>query len=92
MQEYEIIKYPVITEKSTAILGPENKYSFAVVKRANKRKIKKAIELIYKVTVLKVNVVKMSGKKKRVRRQLGRTPDWKKAIVTLKQGDKIEFA
>ncbi len=92
MQEYEIIKYPVITEKSTAIFGQENKYCFAVDKAANKYTIKKAIEFIYKVTVLKVNVVKMSGKKKRVRRQLGRTPDWKKAIVTLKEGDKIEFA
>ncbi len=92
MQEYEIIKYPVITEKSTAIFGPENKYCFAVAKGANKYSIKKAIEFIYKVTVLKVNIVKMSGKKKRVRHQLGRTPDWKKAIVTLKEGDKIEFA
>ncbi len=92
MQEYEIIRYPVITEKSTSIFGPENKYCFAVDKRANKQKIRKAIESIYKVRVLKVNVIKMSGKKRRVRHQLGKTPDWKKAVVTLKEGDKIDFA
>ena len=92
MQEYEIIRYPVITEKSTSVFGPENKYCFAVSKRANKQDIRKAIEFIYKVTVLKVNIIKMSGKKKRVRHQLGRTPDWKKAVVTLKEGDKIDFA
>ena len=92
MEEYDIIKYPVITEKSTAVLGPESKYCFAVDRRANKKNIGKAIESIYKVTVLKVNIIKMRGKKRRVRYQLGKTPDWKKAIVTLKQGDKIEFA
>ncbi|MCK4244417.1 MAG: 50S ribosomal protein L23 [Candidatus Omnitrophica bacterium] len=92
MQEYEIIRYPVITEKSTSIFGPENKYCFAVGKKANKQEIRKAIESIYKVTVLKVNVIKMSGKKRKVRYQVGRTPDWKKAVITLKEGDKIDFA
>jgi len=92
MEEYDIIRHPVITEKSTAVFGPENKYCFAVDKKANKKEIEKAIEFIYKVTVLKVNVVKMAGKKKKVRYQLGKTPDWKKTIVTLKEGDKIDFA
>ncbi|MCK4261770.1 50S ribosomal protein L23 [bacterium] len=83
-----VIKSPVITEKGTD-LQKENKYCFAVDRRANKIQIKKAVEEIFKVKAVKVNTVKMHGKRKRVRHREGKTPDWKKAIVTLREGDKI---
>ncbi len=88
---YSIIKYPLITEKGTKV-APQNKYLFSVDIRANKPEIKKAIEEIYKVEVAKVNTMKVRGKKRRVRFQEGKTPDWKKAIVTLAEGQKIELA
>ena len=87
---YTIIRYPLATEKGT-YLGSQNKYLFCVDKRTNKIEIKKAIEEIYKVKVIDVNSLKMRGKKKRVRQQLGKTADWKKAVVTLKEGEKIEW-
>lgn len=86
---YQIVKGPVITEKFSQ-LGPYNKYGFRVDSRANKIEIKKAVEEIYKVRVKKVNTVQVKGKKRRVRGQEGKTASWKKAIVTLKPGDKIE--
>lgn len=69
---------------------PFNKYVFEVNKRANKTEIRKAIEQAYKVKVKDVNTMIMSGKWRRVRFKPGKTPDWKKAIVTLRQGDKID--
>ena len=88
---YSIIKYPLITEKGTKI-APQNKYLFSVDIKANKVQIKEAIEEIYKVEVAKVNTMKVRGKKRRVRFQEGKTPDWKKAIVTLAEGQRIELA
>lgn len=88
---YSIIKYPLITEKGT-LVRPQNKYLFSVGIKANKLEIKKAIEEIYKVKVAKVNTMKVRGKKRRVRFQEGKTPDWKKAIVTLAEGQSIELA
>ena len=87
---YTIIKYLVRTEKGT-LLGSQNKYLFSVDLGANKIEIKKAIEEIYDVKVSKVNTLRVPGKKRRVRYKEGKTPDWKKAIVTLKEG-KIEVA
>ena len=69
---------------------PFNKYVFEVDKRANKSEISKAIEQVYKVKVKDVNTMIMSGKWRKVRFKPGKTPDWKKAIVTLRQGDKID--
>ncbi len=69
-----------------------DKYFFSVMKNANKIQIKKAVEDIYKVKVLSVNTQVAPGKLKRVRTQLGKTPDWKKAVVTLKTGQKIDLA
>ena len=69
-----------------------DKYFFSVRKDANKIQIKKAVEDVYKVKVMDVNTQMVSGKLKRVRTQLGKTPDWKKAVVTLKEGQKIELA
>jgi len=73
-------------------LQDDKKYLFSVSKSANKIQIKKAVEDIYKVKVLNVNTQMVPGKLKRVRTQLGRTPDWKKAVVTLKEGQKIDLA
>nr|HPN66708.1 50S ribosomal protein L23 [Candidatus Omnitrophota bacterium] len=69
---------------------PFNKYVFEVDKGANKNEIKKAIEQAYKVKVKDVNTMIMSGKWRRVRFKPGKTPDWKKAVVTLRAGDKID--
>ena len=76
------------TEKST-LYEPQAKYLFLVDKSANKIQIKRAVEEVYKVKVKDVNTFISGGKLKRVRYQLGRTPDLKKAVVTLKEGQKI---
>lgn len=86
---YDVVRTILRTEKGTA-LEPQGKYLFEVAKAANKIQIKKAVEEIYKVKVQTVNTVVAPGKRKRVRQEFGYTPDWKKAIVTLKEGQKIE--
>jgi large subunit ribosomal protein L23 len=94
---YEIIEKPLITEKSVAG-GAVGKYSFRVSRDANKIEVASAVEKLFSVTVLSVNTMTVKGKKSRGsvaykggRRATGKTPDWKKAIVTLKAGDKIEI-
>ena len=87
---YQVLKTFLRTEKG-AVEAVRNKYLFSVVKDANKIQIKKAVEDIYKVEVTSVNTQVMPGKLKRVRREQGRTPDWKKAVVTLKEGQKIDL-
>lgn len=87
----DIIKALVHTEKST-LYEPGGKYLFLVNNDANKVDIKRAVEQIYKVKVKNVNTMIMSGKLKRVRHQLGRTPEVKKAVVTLIEGQKISEA
>ena len=86
---YDIVKTLVRTEKGT-MLEPERKYLFQVAKSSNKIEIKKAVEEIYKVKVQDVNTSIVRGKLKRVRQEQGRTAAWKKAVVTLKDGHKIE--
>jgi len=86
----EIIIRPIISERSMQLVE-ENKYAFYVDKRANKVEIKKAVEELFDVNVEAVNTVNTTGKKKRLGRSFGRTPDRKKAIVTLKEGDRIEL-
>jgi large subunit ribosomal protein L23 len=88
---YKIIRKPVVSEKSTLLTERDNKYVFEVALEANKIQIKKAVEEVFKVGVTKVRTMRIRGKMKRVRVQLGRTPERKKAIVTLKQGDRIEL-
>jgi large subunit ribosomal protein L23 len=90
MHLYEVLRRPLITEKSTLLQGM-NKYAFEIAEGANKLQIKQAIEKAFKVTVTKVNVVTMQGKMKRMGRRETMSAAWKKAIVTLKAGDKIEF-
>lgn len=87
---YEIVKSLLRTEKGTEIFLPLNKYVFWVDINANKIEIKKAVEDIYKVKVGRVNTLMKRGKKRRLRYQEGKTPDRKKAVVTLKEGHKIE--
>lgn len=91
MSTYGVIKSLIRTEKAT-FLEPENKYLFLVEKKANKIEVKRAVEETYKVKVKDVNTFIAPGKLKKVRYQLGRTPDTKKAWVTLKTGNKIEIA
>lgn len=88
---YDIIKALIRSEKAT-LYEPEGKYLFLVDKTSNKIQIKRAVEEIYKVKVKDVNTFVSYGKMKRVRHQLGKTPDLKKAVVTLKKGEKIEIA
>jgi large subunit ribosomal protein L23 len=90
MHLYEVLRRPLITEKSTE-LQTLNKYAFEIADGANKPQVKQAVEAAFKVKVTGVNVVTMRGKAKRIGRQMVQTPDWKKAIVTLQPGDKIEF-
>ncbi len=92
MDVREVIKKPILTERSSRMGEKENKYSFHVDKRANRIEIRRAVEELFKVKVVRVNTVMVRGKKKRVRYHVGKTPDWKKAFVTLGEGDKIEFA
>ena len=79
------------TEKGS-LQAKSNQVLFSVKRNANKIQIKQAVEDLYKVKVNSVNTQVMHGKLKRVRHQLGRTPDWKKAVVTLKTGHKIDLA
>ena len=88
---YDVVKALVRSEKGTA-LEKERKYLFRVATPATKVDVKRAVEEIYKVKVQAVNVVNVPGKRKRVRMKYGYASDWKKAIVTLKEGSKIEVA
>jgi large subunit ribosomal protein L23 len=88
---YRILKRPLITEKSTTQKELQNKLFFEVDPRANKIEIKQAVEQIFKVDVLDVTTMNMDGKKKRVGRFITHRPDWKKAVVTIKPGQRVEF-
>ena len=90
MNNYDMIFAPVITEKS-ASMEAEGKYVFKVDVRANKTQIKQAVEKIYNVKVTKVNTLNVRPKKKRVGRYVGATSAYKKAIITLAEGSKIEL-
>jgi large subunit ribosomal protein L23 len=90
MHLYEVLRRPLITEKSTAMQA-QNKYAFEIADRANKLMIRQAVEKAFKVKVTGVNVITMRGKTRHMGRRLITTEPWKKAIVTLKPGDKIEF-
>lgn len=87
---YAVLLRPLITEKGT-LLAESGKYAFQVATAANKLQIKEAVELAFNVNVIKVNVMNMPGKQRRVGRSVGMTREWKKAIVTLAEGERIEF-
>ncbi len=90
MHLYEVLRRPLITEKNT-ILQAQGKYAFEIAEEANKPLVKQAVEKAFKVKVLAVNVMTVPPKTRRVGRRQVLTQSWKKAIVTLKPGDKIEF-
>jgi large subunit ribosomal protein L23 len=90
IQVYEVLRKPLITEKSTS-LQSAGKYAFEVANGANKAQIKQAVEKAFKVTVTGVNVITVHGKTRRAGRRTTTTSPSKKAIVTLKAGDKIEL-
>jgi large subunit ribosomal protein L23 len=91
MNPHDVIRRPLITEKSTAGAA-EGRYTFEVALHANKVQIKQAVQAIWPaVHVLKVNTAIMPGKPRRVGRSAGVRPDWKKAVVTLRRGERIEF-
>jgi len=91
MNPYEIVKRPVITEKTTIQKDTNNQLTFEVGRKANRVEIRHAVEKIFNVRAVKVRTMQMKGKAKRVGRIPGKRRDWKKAIVTLASGEHIEF-
>jgi large subunit ribosomal protein L23 len=91
MDVYQVLKRPLITEKGTIQKEQANKIIFEVDRCANKVMVRNAVESIFKVTVLSVKVMNVKGKQRRVGKNMGRRPDWKKAIVRLGPGETIEF-
>jgi len=90
---YTVIKNVRVTEKGTAATEKQNQYQLVVAKDANKVDIKHAVEKAFKVKVERVNTLHVRGKMRRANtKQAGRTSAWKKALVILKEGDKIELA
>ena len=91
-EPFDIIRTVRLTEKSTVLTDKGNKYVFEVNPAANKLEIKQAIESLFQKKVVSVNTANYAGKKKRERRaDFGRRPHWKKAIVTLKEGEKLDL-
>jgi large subunit ribosomal protein L23 len=91
LSSYDIIRRPLITEKLDLMRETDNAYAFEVDRRANKIQIRNAIENVFKVTVTDVRTQVVRGKPKRIGVNFGQRPSWKKAIVTLKDGDTIDF-
>jgi len=91
MNPHEILKRPVLTEKSNYQADALHRYTFEVDRRANKLDVRSAVESIFNVTVLDVNMIRVRGKKRRFGRTIGRTSDWKKAMVTLAPGQSLKL-
>jgi len=91
LEEYKIIRRPIVTEKGSALKDENNQLVFEVHPDSNKSEIKKAVEKLFKVTVLTVRTQNRMGKRKRLGRMVGRRKSWKKAIVTLKEGNRVDF-
>jgi len=90
-REYTVIAAPLITEKGTYVNEVGNQVVFQVRTDANKIEIKQAVEKLFKVKVVKVRTANILGKTRRVGRSMGNRPDWKKAYVTLGEGQRIDF-
>lgn len=88
---YQVLIGPMLTEKGTMLKETDNKVLFKVARGANKIEIKNAVETIFKVKVDRVSTMNYKGKKKRMGRHEGKRPDWKKAVVKLKEGEKLDF-
>ena len=91
MDIYNVIKKPHITEKGNIQKEANNQICLQVARRANKVEIRRAVETLFKTEVLEVKTLNMKGKTRRVGRNAGKKPDWKKAIVKLAPGKSIEF-
>ncbi len=91
MNIYQVIKRPLVTEKTTLEKDSKNIIAFEVDKDANKLEVKEAVQKLFKVEVLEVNTVNIAGKRKRFGRNIGKRSNWKKAYVTLKEGSKVDF-
>lgn len=87
----DIIQAPLISEKGTALTESVNQVLFKVRPDANKIEVKRAVETLFKVKVEQVRIARYLGKMRRIGKNIGRRPTWKKAYVTLKEGDKIDF-
>ncbi|HAV10692.1 MAG TPA: 50S ribosomal protein L23 [Dehalococcoidia bacterium] len=90
MHIFEVVRRPVVTEKGT-IMQEQGKYAFEVAPGSTKEMVKQAVEKAFKVNVTKVNIIAMKGRKKRMGRREIVTPSWKKAVVTLEAGQKIQL-
>jgi large subunit ribosomal protein L23 len=88
---YQVIKRPILTEKSNYLADELNRYTFQVDRGATKQMVRKAVEVIFDVQVVGVNIVNMPSKTRRVGRHVAHTQEWKKAVVTLAPGDSISF-
>ena len=91
MNIFDVLRAPIMSEKTLSLKEEANQFAFEVDQRANKIQIKESIEKSFKVSVLKVRTMNVRGKKKRLGRYQGLKSSWKKAIVTLKEGDTIEY-
>ncbi len=91
-QYYNVVRRPVITEKSASMQAMRNQFTFEVAGSSNKVEVKKAIETLFSVKVVKVNMVGVPGKARRTLGRPGETKPWKKAVVTLRKGDSIDVS
>ncbi len=91
MHTFEVLRRPLITEKSTILQDAQNKYAFEVDTRANKVQVKSAVEEAFSVKVTDVNIATIKGKRKRFGPKLVKRPSWKKAVVSLRPGDRIQI-
>ena len=91
MNIFDVLRAPQMSEKTLSLKEEANQFAFEVDPGANKIQIKESIEKSFKVSVLKVRTMNVRGKKKRLGRYQGRKSNWKKALVTLKEGDTIEY-
>ena len=91
MINFEVIRRPLVTEKGNLLKELYHQYSFEVDLKSNKYQVKQAVESLFKVHVVDVKTLLVRGKKRRIGKNSGKRSNWKKAIVTLKEGEKIEF-
>ncbi len=91
MNIYEVIKRPLVTEKTTIEKDAKNIIAFEIDTQANKIEVKEAVEKIFNVDVVDVKTINIAGKKKRIGKNVGKRSNWKKAYVTLKEGSKVDF-
>lgn len=91
-QYFDVIRRPLVTEKSTVLQGLRNQFTFEVASDTNKVEVRKAIETLFSVKVLKVNIVSVPRKARRMFGRPGHSKPWKKAVVTLRKGDSIDVS